>query len=151
MEDNNLTGSQRDVLLNKSTSTANTNSILETQEVIQLKMNCDQSEDLMTVHEIQIAENINPKILVRQTSLRWLMLFFATIFMMGSYYCYDNPAPLKSKLTSDPFDLTETQFNALYTIYALPNIVLPVFGGIFMDKIGFRFGLILFTSILTVG
>ena len=80
-----------------------------------------------------------------------MTLFFATVFFMGSYFCYDNPAPLKSKLTSDPFNLTETQFNALYTIYALPNMVLPIFGGIFMDKIGFRVGLLLFTAILTLG
>ena len=89
--------------------------------------------------------------MVRQTSLRWLVLFFGTVFFMGSYFCYDNPAALKSKFTSDPFDLSETQFNALYTIYALPNMILPIFGGIFMDKLGFRFGLILFTVILTIG
>ena len=30
-------------------------------------------------------------------------------------------------------------------------MVLPIFGGVFLDKIGVRMGLILFTTILTIG
>jgi len=30
-------------------------------------------------------------------------------------------------------------------------MVLPIFGGLFLDKIGIRSGLLLFTSILTIG
>lgn len=33
----------------------------------------------------------------------------------------------------------------------MPNMILPIFGGIFLDKIGVRSGLILFTVILTLG
>ena len=39
----------------------------------------------------------------------------------------------------------------LYTVYSLPNMILPIFGGIFLDQIGIRSGLILFTVILTFG
>lgn len=39
----------------------------------------------------------------------------------------------------------------LYSIYSYPNCVLPLFGGIFLDAIGIRKGLILFTIILTIG
>jgi len=39
----------------------------------------------------------------------------------------------------------------LYSIYSYPNCVLPLFGGIFLDAIGIRKGLILFTVILTIG
>ena len=72
---------------------------------------------------------------------------------MGDYYCYDNPSPLKSTLT-DPngdFQFTESQFNSLNSIYSLPNTVLPLFGGILLDKIGIRIGLVTFTVILTLG
>ncbi len=66
------------------------------------------------------------------------MLFFGCFFLMGSYFCYDNPAPLKSRLVAPPFDFSDTQFNALYSIYSLPNTVLPIAGGVLMDKIGYR-------------
>lgn len=39
----------------------------------------------------------------------------------------------------------------LYSVYSYPNMVLPAFGGIFLDKIGIRPGLLLFTTILTLG
>lgn len=39
----------------------------------------------------------------------------------------------------------------LYTVYSLPNMVLPIFGGLFLDKLGIRSGLILFTMVLTLG
>jgi len=68
------------------------------------------------------------------------MLFFGCFFLMGSYFCYDNPAPLKSILISkdDGFDFSDFQFNMLYSVYSLPNTVLPLAGGILMDKIGIR-------------
>ena len=54
------------------------------------------------------------------------------------HFCFDNPAPLKSRLTASPFNFTPTQFNALYSIYSLPNMILPLVGGIAMDKLGVR-------------
>lgn len=39
----------------------------------------------------------------------------------------------------------------LYTVYSLPNMVLPVLGGLFLDKIGIRSGLLMFCLILTCG
>ena len=70
--------------------------------------------------------------------MRWVMLTFGCFFLMGSYYCFDNPAPLKNILTSPPYDLSEAQWSGLYSIYSFPNMVLPLFGGIFIDKIGIR-------------
>ena len=60
------------------------------------------------------------------------------LFLSGLYYCMDNPAPLKHALLSEPYNLTERQWSALYSIYSLPNIILPLLGGIFIDKIGIR-------------
>lgn len=57
---------------------------------------------------------------------------------MGSYFCYDNPAPLKTDLTKEPYNLSESQWSGLYSIYSFPNMVLPLVGGIFIDKIGIR-------------
>ena len=66
------------------------------------------------------------------------MLACGCFFLMGSYFCYDNPAPLKSDLEAPPFNLTDPQWSGLYSIYSFPNMVLPLFGGIFIDKIGIR-------------
>ena len=78
------------------------------------------------------------KVLIRNTGWRWLMLTFGCFFLMGSYFCYDNPAPLKNALQKPPYNLSEAQWSGLYSIYSFPNMVLPLFGGIFIDKIGIR-------------
>ena len=78
------------------------------------------------------------KVLVRNTGWRWLMLAFGCFFLMGSYFCFDNPAPLKNTLQKPPYNLSEAQWSGLYSIYSFPNMVLPLFGGIFIDKIGIR-------------
>ena len=78
------------------------------------------------------------KKLIRQTKWRWLMLTFASLFQFGSYFCFDNPAPLKHELQSPPFNLKQSQWSGLYSIYALPNMIMPLFGGILVDKVGVR-------------
>ena len=78
------------------------------------------------------------KLLIRQTGWRWLMLTFGCFFLMGSYFCFDNPAPLKGTLQLPPYNLSEAQWSGLYSIYSFPNMVLPLFGGIFIDKLGIR-------------
>lgn len=71
-------------------------------------------------------------------------------FLLGSYFCYDNPGPLETQLEKQ-FDLDSTHFSMLYTVYSMPNMVLPILGGVFLDRIGMRSGLILFTTVLTIG
>ena len=78
------------------------------------------------------------------------MLLMACCFLLGSYYCYDNPAVIETQLEKQ-FDITPTQWSLLYTVYSLPNMILPFFGGVMLDSIGMRFGLLLFTGVLTLG
>ena len=68
------------------------------------------------------------------------MLVFGCIFLMGSYFCYDIPGVAQSTF-EDPngyYGLSPIQVNDMYIIYSLPNTVLPLLGGIFLDKIGIR-------------
>jgi len=37
----------------------------------------------------------------KQTWIRWLVLFFACCFLLGSYFCYDNPGPIEKTMESD--------------------------------------------------
>jgi nitrate/nitrite transporter NarK len=86
----------------------------------------------------------------RQSWWRWVMLFFACCFLLGSYFCYDNPGPIEKTLEED-LKISNLQFNLLYSVYSYPNTVLPIFGGIFLDMIGLRLGILLFTAVLTLG
>ena len=38
-----------------------------------------------------------------------------------------------------------------YSIYSLPNMILPFFGGFFIDKLGVRIGCFLFSLLLLIG
>ena len=76
--------------------------------------------------------------------------------MIGSYYCFDNPAALavylkKSHTGKKTMELSSLQYNLLYSVYSFPNIILPFFGGIMVDKMGVRIGVFLFTFILIIG
>ena len=65
-------------------------------------------------------------------------MVFGCIFLMGSYFCYDIPAVAFETFKGAPYDLTDLQINMMYIVYAAPNTVLPLLGGIFLDAIGIR-------------
>jgi len=46
---------------------------------------------------------------------------------------------------------TPTEFGLLYTFYGVPNIIIPLIGGILLDKIGSRKSLLLFTVCVLIG
>lgn len=85
--------------------------------------------------------------------VRWLMLSLTSMLMMGSYYCYDNPAALYKNL-QDRFyfeDKFDYYFDLLYSVYSLPNIVLPMAGGLLVDRLGVNFALNLFACAILIG
>ena len=88
-----------------------------------------------------------------ESMTRWLILVLACTMMIGNYYCYDIPAALHSQMDDyfgKPSDF-ETYFSLLYTVYSVPNIVLPFFGGFFTDKFGARVCMIVFCLFITCG
>lgn len=71
-----------------------------------------------------------------QSTWRWLILVLGCLMMIGSYYCFDIPAALKTQIDDymgDPDDY-EIQFGLLYTLYSAPNVILPFFGGYLVDR-----------------
>ena len=66
------------------------------------------------------------------------MLAFSSLFVVGNYFCADSPSPLNHKLRGEPFNLTQVQWSSLLSIYSMPNMILPLLGGIFIDKLGIR-------------
>jgi MFS family permease len=64
----------------------------------------------------------------------------------GSSYIYDTPWAITKKL-EDRLNITETQYNFLQSVYSIPNIILPIFGGMLILRFGFRIVLV-FTTII---
>lgn len=48
-------------------------------------------------------------------------------------------------------NMNDLQYQLLYSFYSFPNIILPLFGGYFIDRLGKRQGIVLFALIVTVG
>lgn len=75
------------------------------------------------------------------------------IILFSDYYCYDNPAALKTQIgdrMGNPSDY-ETLFSLFYTLYSFPNIVLPFFSGYFVDTYGVFICMLTFTIFEIVG
>jgi MFS family permease len=70
--------------------------------------------------------------------------------MVGSYFCYDNPGVIEPEI-EEIFDIGPEKESLLYAVYSYPNCFLPIFGGVFLDKVGIRVGLMLFITSLTLG
>lgn len=81
---------------------------------------------------------------------RWVALFLCLSIIMGPYFAIDNPAELEWYI-EDTYDITTDKYALLYSLYALPNMILPLFGGIILDKIGLHNGLLITSTFVTVG
>lgn len=80
-----------------------------------------------------------------QSFTRWIVLTLTCLAMTGVYYSMDIPAALHQPLRDylrpsfSPYN-----FNLLYTLYSVPNIILPFFGGYLVDRLGAPFSAVLF-------
>eukprot|EP00826_Nyctotherus_ovalis_P010766 TRINITY_DN12820_c0_g3_i1.p1 TRINITY_DN12820_c0_g3~~TRINITY_DN12820_c0_g3_i1.p1 ORF type:complete len:405 (+),score=80.10 TRINITY_DN12820_c0_g3_i1:92-1306(+) len=99
---------------------------------------------------------------IRDTNWRFAFLVLCCLVLMGSYYCYDNPAPVQRQIQAGirnvvhgrveyGMNMTTLQYQALYSLYSLPNIAIPLFGGFFIDRLGKKNGILVFASIVAVG
>jgi MFS family permease len=88
-----------------------------------------------------------------ESTWRWMILLLTCTMMIGNYYCYDIPAALNSQMDDymgKPDDFA-TLFSLLYTVYSVPNIILPFFGGYFIDRLGVRVCMLTFAMCITIG
>ncbi|KAK7197446.1 Major Facilitator Superfamily [Novymonas esmeraldas] len=92
--------------------------------------------------------------------LRWYVLAVACFLTFGSYYIYDFPGSIGSGsgntienyFTEHGMAYTESMNQYLYSVYAWPNTVLSVAGGLLIDKyIGLRRAMLLFTTLIFAG
>ncbi|CAD8202057.1 unnamed protein product [Paramecium octaurelia] len=103
------------------------------------------NEEVITIKQSYIAKQPFQK-----TWVLWLALALACFLLFGDAYAFDNPMALQSTIQTQ-MGLNNVQFNMLYSIYSAPNIILPFFGGILIDKIGVRVSIFIFSTILIFG
>ncbi|CAD8150885.1 unnamed protein product [Paramecium octaurelia] len=84
------------------------------------------------------------------TNVRWVALILACLFQFGSYFSTDYPSVLAEEI-KDSFNKDQSDVNLLYTYYSMPNVILPLLGGLFIDAIGIRLAMVGFFAILIVG
>lgn len=86
--------------------------------------------------------------------LKGLLLMCICFLTFGSYWVFDSPGALYNQLTAwfGPENYTDSSGALLYTVYSLPNTVLPFFSGIIIDRfLGVRRSALLFSLLIFVG
>ena len=93
-----------------------------------------------------------PLVLTRegsQTQFRWLVLFAVSFFILSNFYC-NNFVDIEDTLTST-YKLNDVEYLSLFSIYSLPNIIVPIFGGILIDKIDGEYAALTFLLVQFIG
>jgi MFS family permease len=73
---------------------------------------------------------------------KWSILLLVCAAAFGSYYSFETPSVLHNAMLrhygfTDPTQF-EFYFSLIYSLYALPNMALPLVGGLLSDKFGNR-------------
>src|SRR5579883_2325787 len=81
---------------------------------------------------------------------RWIVLCFVSLAMFGNYYFYDALEPL-AKLLQAQLHFTDQNIGLLNSFYSIAPIATVLIGGILIDRVGVRRGLLLFGVICLIG
>ena len=80
----------------------------------------------------------------------WIVLVLISVAMLGNYYIYDCISPVADLLISQ-LHFSQVNVGLLNAIYSIPNIVLVLFGGVLIDRIGTKKSTMLFTVLIAMG
>ncbi len=100
--------------------------------------------------------------------LRWAMLGLGVVILLGPFVAFDNAAGTQLAMRTyfntpesigENSTATETaafagfnrDFSTLYSAYSLPNVVMPLFGGVLTDRLGYRVMNIATTALALAG
>ncbi|KAI9005084.1 major facilitator superfamily domain-containing protein [Hyaloraphidium curvatum] len=96
----------------------------------------------------------DPPGLARNPGLRWAVLALSCWTGFSNFYAYDLPASLSKPMQSQ-LGMTDGGFayaaGLMYGVYALPNVVLPFFGGYLIDTWGVRRLLVALSAVQLLG
>eukprot|EP00466_Bigelowiella_natans_P002987 jgi/Bigna1/86708/estExt_fgenesh1_pg.C_130022 len=83
---------------------------------------------------------------------RWIVLALICVIPLGSHFVRKELGPLKTAMLADSrLGLDNTRFAMLLSATALPNLLVPVFGGALLDIRGSRWGTMLFVVVTLLG
>lgn len=77
--------------------------------------------------------------------------FLLCLVGFGSHFCFDNPAALQKDIIN-VMNVSNTEFEMLYSLYSWPNVFVPIIGGYIIDRIaGIQHATIFYAIILVLG
>lgn len=80
-----------------------------------------------------VSAPFSPSIMEKcELRVRWLVLFLSCVLMIGNYYCFDNPAALKSQLQQHFNNIPKDRYEFLFVRSDL--YVIPAFSSITLEK-----------------
>ena len=87
---------------------------------------------------------------IRTSRTRWFALLLACLSCIGAYFSSELPQALQPVIM-ERLDINLLEFNVIYSIYSLPNIILPFLSGFLIDRLGVRLSLVLFAILVIIG
>lgn len=102
-------------------------------------------------HSFSVAETLGVEpVAARATYLRFLVLISGASMMFGNYYFFDQTSATQDAVRGRT-GMSESTFGILSSVYSWPNVVLPLVGGIIVDRLGVRAAALAFTSLVLAG
>jgi len=87
---------------------------------------------------------------IRETKIRWAILFMSCLANFGIFFCLGNPQALQAPI-EDQFHIQDAKFNLMHSASHLPNIIVPFFGGAIMDTLGTRVTMVILSCLVLLG
>ena len=88
-----------------------------------------------TENDIPSSKGINIYFDSRRIRFHLCMLIGICFLTFGNYFCYDMVGAFSPETLNPFYDVSTLKTNFLYSIYSLPNIILPFFSGYVVDRI----------------
>eukprot|EP01084_Bolivina_argentea_P060275 110137_1 len=82
--------------------------------------------------------------------IQWSGLLIVSLMTLAYMYNYSCPVPVQDQLMNE-YNLSQLQYNLLFSVMAWPTIVFCLFGGILTDKIGVKTMMICTYCLATIG
>eukprot|EP00741_Cyanophora_paradoxa_P002227 tig00000571_g2159.t1 len=83
-------------------------------------------------------------------TIRNIVLLLSLFPLISNYFCYDIVAALQSYIKAG-FGIDNVGFSQLYTVYEVPNIIMPLIGGAIIDRVGTKQGAFIFALLVLAG
>jgi MFS family permease len=89
---------------------------------------------------------------------RWIVLILTCLGLFGQFYAFDNPSALNEQLKEHMQAISPAEdpqyayyFNLLYSVYSLPNVILPLIMGLAVDRCGCRLVICILGAAVVLG